>query len=572
MARKVLTNAEMQAIINSGGSVLINCKTHTVLATTISQLPDDNEILECFPLVPPPAFDEDDLNANAIGILGYFFSGTPTNGDSIKFNSTTGVWEFAPLGMSGIIGVAEGGTGLTTIPANSILYAGSLNTLSTPTLGSTLSVSSNIFNVVNDTSTQKLEISGNNNLVGTRKRINFVNGSNASISVTDDPTNNKVDIVVSASTSAGSRWDQLANPIGNLALSMGSSDTVLTWGNATAGNSLLQLRDSNGNNGNGVLLDLVSGTSSTINLFRATASGVSNGVVIDNTGKLSSIGSGNVEASQLKGMSSSGICVYTGSGFVSRQLSTGNANLSISNNNGVSGNITIGFSGSVVTGVSNETNITGSIDSNILTFAWAGTLAKNRQNVSTVYVDQSNTYVAGNKQIFVPSGVNAAFNISSYAGDPSSLSSGDFWQNSLTGKVRFYEQGTAYDLLQLVKGRNNLTDGTAISLFEVDLGPLTACAMVVNYAVYASDGTNMQVRSGSIRFSAVNKSGTIITESFISSEGVAPSIGTLTVDWSLVAGTNKVTVKALADSSLSANTFYIIYSVDNLSDRTITKL
>lgn len=573
MARKVLTQAEMIAIIQAGGSVLINCPNHTILATKVEQVPDDAELLECFPATPLPAFDPDDLYANAIGILGKFFSGSPSGGDTIVYDAVDGVWEFTQnQGFSVPLGTTLGGTGLTTIPANSILYAGSLNTLSSTTLGDTLGVTSGILNVVNDSSTQKIEVAGNNNLFGSRKRINFLNGANTTVSVVDDSVNNKVDITISASSSAGTRWDLLADPTGNLGLTMGSSDTTFTWGNATAGNSLFKLKDSNGNTGNGYILDLSSGTASTINLFRATVSGNSNGVVIDSTGKLAAIGTGNVEASQLKGVGGTGIAIKTGSGFVVRSLATSSPDLSITNADGVSGNITINFGTSVVTGVSSDTNINGSISSNILTLGWTGRLAKSRQYLNTVYNDQDNIYVAGNKQSFSPNSVNAGLNVGFFTSDPSALSNGDFWGNSSTGRIKFYEAGTAYDLLQIVKGQKNLLDGSSVSLFEIDLSPLTACAIIINYALVASDGTNIQSRSGSIRFSAVNKAGTITTEQYISTEGIAPSIGTLTVTWDFTVGVNKITVKALGDSSLTPNTFHIFYSVDNLSDRIITKL
>lgn len=573
MARKVLTNAEMQIIINNGGSVLINCKTHTVLATTIAQLPDDAEILECFPLVPTPVFDEDDLNANAIGILGHFFSGTPANGDSIKFNSTTNVWEFSPLGGVGTTAVTSGGTGLTNIPANSVLYAGSLNTFSATTLGSTLEVVSNFLNVKTDSSVQKTEFALAGNLSATRKRINFIQGSNVTLNITDDPTNNKVDVTLSASSSAGSRWDQLANPTGNLSLSMGSSNTVFTWGNLTAANSLLQLKDSNNNTGNGYILDLVSGNSSTINLLRATVSGTSNGILLDNTGKLSILGSGTIEASTLRNLSSNGIVVRaTGNSFISRSIVTSNPDIIITNADGVSGNVGLALSGSVVTGTSSATNVVGNISSNILALSWSGTLSKGQQNSSTVYNDQINTYVAGNKQMFSPNSVNAGLNVGSVAGNPSSLNNGDMWLNGNTGKLQVYERGTLLDLVQLTKGRKTLINSSAVGIFEVALSTLTACAMILNYAIYATDGTNIQVRSGSLRFSAVNKAGTIVPEKFIDTEGIAPSIGTLNVDWQVVAGSNKITITANAASSILPNTFYVQYSVDNLSDQIITIL
>jgi hypothetical protein len=49
---------------------------------------------------------------------------------------------------------------------------------------------------------------------------------------------------------------------------------------------------------------------------------------------------------------------------------------------------------STVNSVSNDTNLQGSISSQVLTFTWAGTLAKSRQNATTVYTDQANTFGA----------------------------------------------------------------------------------------------------------------------------------------------------------------------------------
>lgn len=573
MSRQVLTNAEMQAVILAGGSVLINCRTHSILATKIEQLPDDNEILNCFPLVPLPEFDQDDLNANAIGILGKYFSGTPANGDTIKYNATSAVWEFTPLSVSlGVIGVTNGGTGLSAIASNSLLYSPTANTLAAASIGSTVEVSAGSFNVKPDTTVQKIDIAANNSFVGSRKRLNFVAGSNVTLGVIEDTIGNKFDITISASSSAGSRWDQLADPIGNLTLNHGSSNTVFSWGSATAGNSLLQLKDSNGNTGNGYILDVTSGTGSLIKLARFTASGTTNGVLIDSTGKLQAIGTGNVEASSLKGITTNGLAVRTTSGFVSRSLQSTSSGIVVTNEDGVSGNILLSLSDDVVVGVDNDTNIVGSIASGILTLSWLGSLAKARQNSATVYNDQNNTYVAGNKQSFVGNATNAAFNVSGSAGDPSALSNGDVWRNSTTGKVRLYENGQSYDLIQYLCHKKMLSNSVATSLFEVDLQPSTSTAVIVDYAIHASDGTNAQVRSGSIRLSAVNKSGTVVKEDFVSTEGVSPSIGTLTVAWVIEEGVNKVTVKSTATSSLTPNTFYVKYYIKNLSEQTITVL
>src|SRR6266404_5138908 len=89
--------------------------------------------------------------------------------------------------------------------------------------------------------------------------------------------------------------------------------------------------------------------------------------------------------------------------------------------------------------VSNDTNITLNINSSgsthTFTPGFSGTLAKARQNSNTVYIDQSNTYTAGAKQIFQNSATIAGLNLSS-SSDPSVLSQGDIWLNNETLKFR----------------------------------------------------------------------------------------------------------------------------------------
>ena len=54
--------------------------------------------------------------------------------------------------------------------------------------------------VVDDTTTQRVEVAASGTLTGTRKRINFVSGTNVTVSAQDDSANNKVDVTVSAAT------------------------------------------------------------------------------------------------------------------------------------------------------------------------------------------------------------------------------------------------------------------------------------------------------------------------------------------------------------------------------------
>ena len=52
------------------------------------------------------------------------------------------------------------------------------------------------FNVVADSTTQRVEVASGGTLTGARKRLNFISGSNATVTVADDNTNNKVDVTV----------------------------------------------------------------------------------------------------------------------------------------------------------------------------------------------------------------------------------------------------------------------------------------------------------------------------------------------------------------------------------------
>lgn len=55
--------------------------------------------------------------------------------------------------------------------------------------------------VTDDTTTQRLEVATSGTVAGTRKRINFISGTNITVSAQDDSVNNKVDVTVTAAES-----------------------------------------------------------------------------------------------------------------------------------------------------------------------------------------------------------------------------------------------------------------------------------------------------------------------------------------------------------------------------------
>lgn len=64
-----------------------------------------------------------------------------------------------------------------------------------------------IANIISDSTTQQIEVAKGGSLIGTRKQINLIEGSNVTLTVADNPGNNAVDITV-ASTGGGGGTDQ----------------------------------------------------------------------------------------------------------------------------------------------------------------------------------------------------------------------------------------------------------------------------------------------------------------------------------------------------------------------------
>jgi len=77
-------------------------------------------------------------------------------------------------------------------------------------------------------------------------------------------------------------WSSLQNPTGNLALTMGSDTTTLTYGSTTGSADLFKLTDSPSNTGTGILLHITTASGSTEIPFQADANGV--GCKIASTG------------------------------------------------------------------------------------------------------------------------------------------------------------------------------------------------------------------------------------------------------------------------------------------------
>ncbi|MBW7960152.1 site-specific integrase, partial [Patescibacteria group bacterium] len=84
-------------------------------------------------------------------------------------------------------------------------------------------------------------------------------------------------------TASSLKWNTLTNPDGNLSLSMGTNTTGFNWATGTSTNNLLSLTTDNSANGTGALLNLQTGTSSTVLPLRVRA-GSTDALMVNSSG------------------------------------------------------------------------------------------------------------------------------------------------------------------------------------------------------------------------------------------------------------------------------------------------
>jgi len=116
-----------------------------------------------------------------------------------------------------------------------------------------------------------------------------------------------------------------------------------------------------------------------------------------------------------------------------------------------------------------------------------------------------------------------------------------------------------------------LTDEIDITLFDIALPTLAMTGGEINYRIVCTDGTDMQSFSGVLTYSAVNKAGVYTTDIDEGTQSSSCSAATTIADtWSIVAGTNSISVKINVNTSLTPTTFFIRYTLNNLSEQVIT--
>lgn len=108
-----------------------------------------------------------------------------------------------------------------------------------------------------------------------------------------------------------------------------------------------------------------------------------------------------------------------------------------------------------------------------------------------------------------------------------------------------------------------IVDGSATSLFSVAATAGQYAAGMMDFVVFASDGTDHQALTGRAAYAAVNKAGTLTrTITYTTApEAKAVSSGTLTLAFTTTDDTNVMTVKLQPTGSLTETTYTILYTL-----------
>jgi hypothetical protein len=180
----------------------------------------------------------------------------PTANGNVGYDSTANKYKFGQNGSTLVL-VGESRT---------------INTGTGLTGGGDLSADRTL-SVVADSTTQRVEVQNNGSLVGARKTINLIPGTNITYNITDNPGSNRTDVTINGSIGS-TTWSNIGNPAGNQSLTMAAFSSTWTWNATTGAGSLFNLIDTIGNVGTGFLFNADTASGSSLKPFRVGALGV----------------------------------------------------------------------------------------------------------------------------------------------------------------------------------------------------------------------------------------------------------------------------------------------------------
>jgi hypothetical protein len=156
---------------------------------------------------------------------------------------------------------------------------------------------------------------------------------------------------------------------------------------------------------------------------------------------------------------------------------------------------------------------------------------------------------------------------------------------SITGANTWFDASNIYDpsrasvsgsgtlLSPVYRGyKSGLANASAIGFVDIVLASDAYVSGTITYAARQSAGGVAQIRSGVARFSAVQHSGSYTTEIAIINEAGSTTSGTLTLSFTIVSGTNKITLKATGNSSVFGGGSNLDYTIHLDAAQTFTPL
>ena len=138
-------------------------------------------------------------------------------------------------------------------------------------------------------------------------------------------------------------------------------------------------------------------------------------------------------------------------------------------------------------------------------------------------------------------------------------------QSILPGASSSTVEATAIDREWMRGIPLGLTDNSATTLVTMTIPALRAGGGRIEFTVEATDGTEVQVCNGVLRFNAYDKTGTIATPDLALTQSTLQSAGTLTVTFGSSITTTAMAIQITADTSLTTTTFRVFYTVYNES-------
>lgn len=114
-----------------------------------------------------------------------------------------------------------------------------------------------------------------------------------------------------------------------------------------------------------------------------------------------------------------------------------------------------------------------------------------------------------------------------------------------------------------------LTDNTSADVVSMTLASLTGTGGIIKYTITATDGTDIQVETGTVTISAVNKAAAF-TVAVTEASQQSVSAGTLATTWAISSATPTV-ISVTADTSLSSSlVLALTFTFENLGRQAVT--